>query len=387
MPFLAGKWVAGRYSPRPTSLGNVSSLLPSNQSSATHFHSLAELMLERLCSILPTSKGRFPSIKSWLPSCRPARYARAISGRQNRISFCSVNSRKKPSTCSRRFKVTTPTELPAMPSSLSLSLPLSPSLLMQQIQSSHSKKGNPKTAGVLPLTVKQASQAMQNPFDDTFTVYGADINIVTLLGMVVDKEENTSHVSFALDDGTGRVDVNCWMNGQEMHTCKEILKVQNGGYVCIYGHLCVLQGKKSIVALSIRLIVDFNEVTFHFLESVYVHVLRANSMGHNIPSNQIGGSITSYMQAPSSFYNDLVDYTPSYPVNTDGSPEACVRRVQSIFEEPHNLTLEAGLHVDDVIRRMNGFGIQQVRVAIELLVNEGMIYSTIDDDHYRSTSG
>ncbi|KAI5079647.1 hypothetical protein GOP47_0005126 [Adiantum capillus-veneris] len=43
MPFLAGKWLDGRCSPRPTSPGNCDSFLSSNQCIALPFHSLAEV--------------------------------------------------------------------------------------------------------------------------------------------------------------------------------------------------------------------------------------------------------------------------------------------------------------------------------------------------------
>eukprot|EP00250_Pteridium_aquilinum_P031720 c44122_g1_i1 orf=1-477(-) len=122
--------------------------------------------------------------------------------------------------------------------------------------SSHGKKGSLKNAGIMPLTVKQTSQAQQHPFNDTFIMDGADVNIVTLVGMVLNKEEKSNDVSFVFDDGTSRVDVKCWIDGQDMHSCTEILTAGNGDYVRMYGHLRSFQGKQNIVALSIRLITD-----------------------------------------------------------------------------------------------------------------------------------
>jgi replication factor A2 len=58
-----------------------------------------------------------------------------------------------------------------------------------------------------------------------------------------------------------------------------------------------------------------------------------------------------------------------------------------IFEEPESLSIEQGLHIDQVAQRMVGYSRQQVKEAIEFLVNEGFVYSTIDDDHYKSTNG
>jgi replication factor A2 len=45
-----------------------------------------------------------------------------------------------------------------------------------------------------------------------------------------------------------------------------------------------------------------------------------------------------------------------------------------------------GVHVNEVVQQLNGrFSEPQVREAVEHLVNEGHLYSTIDDDHFKST--
>ena len=47
---------------------------------------------------------------------------------------------------------------------------------------------------------------------------------------------------------------------------------------------------------------------------------------------------------------------------------------------------DTGANVADVVSSLNGrFTEAQVREAVEHLVNEGHLYSTIDDNHYRST--
>ncbi|KAH7281516.1 hypothetical protein KP509_36G051600 [Ceratopteris richardii] len=100
-----------------------------------------------------------------------------------------------------------------------------------------------RPVGLLPLTVKQANQALQHPSGNTFIVDGVDTNIVTLVGMVTGKEENTIDVSFSLDDPTGRIDVKCWLKGA--HACEEILSIQDGKYVRIHGRLKGIRGNKS----------------------------------------------------------------------------------------------------------------------------------------------
>ncbi|MCO5577366.1 hypothetical protein L7F22_031197 [Adiantum nelumboides] len=251
------------------------------------------------------------------------------------------------------------------------------------------RSGGSQNTGLLPLTVKQISQAVQNSSDDTFFVDGIDVNNVTLVGMVFDKEERATDVSFLIDDGTGRVEVKRWIDGQDTHESMEMAALQNGVYVRVHGHLRSFQGKRNIVAFSVRPVTDFNEITYHFLECIFVHLhnskanglsTKSTSLGIQTPSNPVyggtGGGVGAYNQ-----------YMPSSIAAVNGSMDECQKRVHAIFEEPSSLAAEAGLHVDEVARRMPGFNKKQVKDAIEFLVNEGLIYSTIDDFHYKSTNG
>lgn len=47
-------------------------------------------------------------------------------------------------------------------------------------------------------------------------------------------------------------------------------ELQIGSYVRVFGHLRAFSGRKMVVALSIRPVTDMNEITFHFLEVIYV---------------------------------------------------------------------------------------------------------------------
>ena len=49
-------------------------------------------------------------------------------------------------------------------------------------------------------------------------------------------------------------------------------------------------------------------------------------------------------------------------------------------------TTEQGMSIDELRAKNRNMNEQQLRNCIEWLSNEGHIYSTVDDDHYRSTS-
>ena len=64
---------------------------------------------------------------------------------------------------------------------------------------------------------------------------------------------------------------------------------------------------------------------------------------------------------------------------------SCSDDVFSIFNGPQGQDPN-GVNIADVVAALNGrFTDAQVREAVESLVNDGHLYSTIDDAHFRST--
>jgi len=247
------------------------------------------------------------------------------------------------------------------------------------------KRAGGQDGGLQPLTVKMINQAIQKPGDDAFYVDGLEINNVTLVGMVHNKDERNIDTSFMLDDSTGQIEIKRWIDGQDSYEYNEMQSVQNSMYVRVHGHLRTFQNKLNVVAFSVRPITDFNEVTFHFLEVIYVHLSHTRSKG-----GAVGAAPA--LASPMATGQNGIYGPPKIPVAASSIPsgnakEECQKRVHSIYEEPASLQIEQGLHVDQVVQRMIGFTRPQVREAIDFLVNEGYIYSTIDDDHHKSTNG
>ena len=52
--------------------------------------------------------------------------------------------------------------------------------------------------------------------------------------------------------------------------------VKEGVYVKVFGQLREFQGHKNVNAFEVYPIVDFNEVTFHMLETLHVHLINTH---------------------------------------------------------------------------------------------------------------
>ncbi|KAF8400290.1 hypothetical protein HHK36_013587 [Tetracentron sinense] len=97
-----------------------------------------------------------------------------------------------------------------------------PSQATQNADYGASPAKNRDTQGLLPLTVKQMNEAFLSSDDKSnFVVDGVD---VTLVGIVFNKAERVTDVTFTIDDGTGRIDCHRWVN--EAVDTKEMEEIQ-----------------------------------------------------------------------------------------------------------------------------------------------------------------
>lgn len=251
-----------------------------------------------------------------------------------------------------------------------------PSQATQTTDSSFSKSRGGQ--GVLSLTVKQISEAYHSNDDKSnFAVDGVEATNVRLLGIVMNKAERVTDVSFTLDDGTGKIDVNRWVN--ETSETDEMAIIDNGMYVHINGSLKGFQGKKHVVAFSVRPVIDFNAVTLHFIECIHIHL--ENTRPKALGSSAMGTE-TPVRNEMKGYQNPLPNQVSPYSAAPSGGTDI-LKLVFDVFQEPASLAREHGLHVNEVVQRL-GLSMDKIMDAIRYHVDVGHIYSTIDDDHFRS---
>lgn len=200
------------------------------------------------------------------------------------------------------------------------------------------------------------------------------------------KKPSATTTFFEIDDGTGRIDTRYWpqnksndpdeqtMNDEEDETKNWV----EGVYVRVYGHLRKFQNneKTNFVALSMQPIEDFNEITFHLLESVYVHL-------KNLKDAQMGGM--SYGGA-ANYSNYQQSYEQDAPQgDQDDQQQAICATIHDIIKRTSENS-EEGASISYIVQEMSTYGIdeQQIRQSIEYLSSEGHIYPTFDEEHFKA---
>lgn len=209
-------------------------------------------------------------------------------------------------------------------------------------------------------------------------VDGKDVSKITIVGNIVNVDITQMNVTYMVDDGSGIMYVRQYIEEGKSAT------YSTQTYVRAYGQLKSVKGEKSNIFLGADRIIpitDFNEIAYHGIEVIHHHCIRMHGPLGGVPE---GGG-------------DPIKVDGGYGGNANSAPQAhggggsggggggdtLNIRIIQIFNQT---SAEEGLSVHTVQAQLPGVTMAEIRKSIEFLTDEGQLYSTIDEDHYRSTS-
>ncbi|KAM9723195.1 replication protein A 32 kDa subunit isoform 1-T2 [Menidia menidia] len=237
------------------------------------------------------------------------------------------------------------------------------------------KKGRTRATQIIPCSVSQLMSASQ--VDEAFKVGEVEISQITIVGIIRSTDKSMTNIQYKVDDMTSApMDVKQWVDTEDPSVDSSVLPP--GTYVKVSGNLRSFQNHRSVVAFRVRALEDLNEITSHMLEVVYAHMalskqatsgggtgMSSNSILVSRPATQgMGGSYTGA--------NDMVNNGLSANQN----------QVLSLIRgcpDPQ------GISIQDLKHRLGSMSLAVIKQAVDFLSNEGHIFSTIDEDHFKST--
>ncbi|XP_007120404.1 replication protein A 32 kDa subunit isoform X3 [Physeter macrocephalus] len=143
-------------------------------------------------------------------------------------------------------------------------------------------------------------------------------------------------------------------------------------YVKVAGHLRSFQNKKSLVAFKIMPLEDMNEFTTHILEVVNAHMMLSKS--NSQPSAGRAPISNPGMGEAGNFGGNSF-----MPANGLNMAQNQVLNLIKACPRPE------GLNFQDLKNQLQHMTVASIKQAVDFLSNEGHIYSTVDDDHFKST--
>lgn len=234
---------------------------------------------------------------------------------------------------------------------------------------------------VMPLTAKQLADA--SVVDDVVKIGEAELSHVMMVGVVKSVNPSQLMLKYVIDDGTGQVDVTWWMDDDgDAAASKRSSQVREGIYVRVVGKTRVYQDALQVTAFDVHPVADHNEVTYHFLSCIKAK-LAAEAAKSAAPAAAPAGSGFAYGARP-----DPVAQTAQAtgPMDTgdDNGLDSKHTQVLAIIAE-HSCS-EEGVGIGTLKSKLPNINESEIRSVIEFLSNEGHLYSTIDEDHYKATS-
>lgn len=251
-------------------------------------------------------------------------------------------------------------------------------------QAEKEKKPRDKQS-LTPMTIKQVLSASKAGVDgDEWTVDGRAVAQVKLVGNVLRQDKRETKCTYTIEDQTGMLECTMWMNAEEEG---EVSKARadattNGTYVVVIGALKEFNGKLNVSAYDVRPVEDFNEVTHHFLEAIYSHAKQTNRLANPTAGNPAGGA-SSFNASSAPAGGGVSAMDTSGGADAGGGLSAEQNTIFAHYTAEG--TGDEGCNLNNVASAL-GIPVDRVRAAVDYLSGEGHLYSTIDDDHHKSTS-
>ncbi|KAK1141266.1 replication protein A 32 kDa subunit [Acipenser oxyrinchus oxyrinchus] len=213
-----------------------------------------------------------------------------------------------------------------------------------------------RAQSIVPCTVAQVLSVSQT--EDVFRFGEVELSQVTLVGVIRHAEKAPTNIQQWVDTDEGG---------------GENIVVPPGNYVKVSCHLRSFQNKKSLVAFNVRPLEDMNELTSHMLEVVHAQMLL------NKPQPMMGdGAMNRSLSMPGNTGS-------GYSGAEDGGMNGLTPQQSQVLNLIKTSKEVQGISIQDMKIRLKGMNALAVKQAVEFLGNEGHIYSTVDEDHYRST--
>ncbi len=188
-----------------------------------------------------------------------------------------------------------------------------------------------------------------------------------------------NHVVYVLEDGTGQIDVKVWLESTDKtdhyynaHSHEFVV----GAYVRVTGSLKTFHNRKNVQAFRLTLIRDPNEITFHFLEAIYVHLYNRMGGAHgqpmhtNVGAGYHSNATTQLMNSGSS--------TSTYAGMGNSNLQEAILNLARVAPE-------TGISFAEICQKLSRNAPDEIKKEIDSLFYDGALYTTLDDEHYKAT--
>ena len=255
------------------------------------------------------------------------------------------------------------------------------------------QKGSREKQSLFPVTISQLFNA-ESLSDDSFAIDNSPLSNVKIIGMIMKLEYHSTSLSIIVNDGSGEMEIKVFLHGDDESETAKYDFAREGIYVVVIGTLRSFHEKRNMSAYSITPMENYHQLVYHQLEVINTHLMHTqgrmqenggtNAMGFSTPMKN-SGSKNSLFATPTNQFSGMVMKTPIQG-GMNGMENEVNAHQQLVLNALGTSSSETGVAMSDISNALKGqLSEGDIRGALNYLVNEGHVYSTIDEDHFKRT--
>ncbi|XP_067121201.1 replication protein A 32 kDa subunit-like [Centruroides vittatus] len=241
--------------------------------------------------------------------------------------------------------------------------------------SQNEKRKVDRVNNVVPCTIAQILKAPD--MDEHMKIGSMSAHILTVLGMVKSVDEQSTKIVYTLDDMTGApLEVQMWLVENMEATDENRSLIMENSYVRVTGSMRTVKGNKLLIAFKVYPVKEINEITMHLLEVLHTNMAVAVMDSQAVTQGNNGLMKNNFGMEKSAFSMGNQQCNVTSGLN---------KQQQLVFQVISSDQSKEGTSYDQLYASLQMLSKQVIRDAVDFLSNEGHIYSTVDDDHFKST--
>jgi len=230
------------------------------------------------------------------------------------------------------------------------------------------EKGKRKQ-NVVPVMV----QEVLNAPEEGFTVEGMEVGMIVICGKVSSIESAATKTVYQVEDSSGQVEVVQWVDDGTSGS-----EHSEGDNVKVVGSLRTQGDKKHVMAFKITPVKSTAEMDYHLLQVVYSK-LKMRQLQSSI-DGQVGGSTASGLS------NSMMGGGLGVQAASSAGQSFGHKHYDLVYGLIKGSMEEQGVDRDHINNQVKSkMSKQEMDSALDFLSSEGHIYSTIDEDHFKTT--
>ncbi|RZF33131.1 hypothetical protein LSTR_LSTR004817 [Laodelphax striatellus] len=212
--------------------------------------------------------------------------------------------------------------------------------------------------------------------EDALKIGNTEIGTVVIVGIARGIESSSVKVVYTIEDCTGSISVMLWLNADKDEGEDALPDVAQNAYCTVHGKMRVQNGKKFIIAFSIKPVTDLKALVVHKLKVAHtVFKLERLAQQEN----------DQYSATRQETNDSMVGGGSNMFPNTDLSFGLNPQQLR-VYKAVQQCKREGGSSKDEIASSLTvKMPKKELENILEFLVSEGHIYTTQDDSHYLVT--